>query len=78
MAPNCGGGELRREPHMSPLLRESGGSLRSLGGHSWGPASRRAMDVQRRGEDLQCFLVMPRVQRLVETWGREEVDSEVR
>ena len=36
------------------------------------------MDVQRRGQDLQCFLVMPRVQRLVETWDREEVDSEVR
>lgn len=36
------------------------------------------MDVQRRGEDSQCFLVMPRVQGLVETWGREEVDSEVR
>lgn len=78
MAPNCGGGELRHEPHMSLLRRESGGSLRSLGEHGWGPASRRVMDVQRRGGDLQCFLVMPRVQGLVETWGQEEVDSGVR
>lgn len=36
------------------------------------------MDVQRRGEDLQCFLVTPQVQDLVEMWGQEEVDSGVR
>lgn len=79
MAPCCGGGELGPEPHICPLCRESGGSsLRKLRGHGWGPASRRAMDIQRRGEDLQCFLVTPQVQDLVEMWGQEEVDSGVR
>lgn len=59
MARNCGGGELRHEPHMCPFHRESGrSSLRRLGGHGWGPTSRRATDVQ-RGENLWCFLVMP-------------------